>query len=136
MAQAVFRRAKGSQAANTLLLIPFGMAGAALVIRPTRIDIFVFVMGLAAVITLILINNLRPYIRLENEGLFLYLPYSPRPEEHRFDQMLGYRIRGKYRLFIFSLDHRPVRLYLNPPDRESLVRVLQENNIYEANTIP
>jgi hypothetical protein len=130
-----FRRSLVSRAANWLLLIPFGMAGAALFLKASRLDVFLFIGGLGAVVTLILVNNLRTYIRIGKDRLYLSLPYSSYPEEHPFDLLLGYKIKGRRRLFLYSFEHRPVRVVLDTRDRNTLVKILQENNIYEAEKV-
>ena len=131
----VYRRNPGLQLLNLFLLFPFAAGIRALRVKHTNTDLFVFLLGFLVVLTLILINNLRPYVRIQKKKILLYLLYSFRPEEHPFELLLGYKIKGKTGIVLFSYDHNPVIIRLRKKDRNNLLEILKNKAIYEIHKI-
>ena len=131
----VFRRNYLHQFLNYLLLLPFAAGFRALWIIHTNIDLFVYILGLAIVTALIMINNLRPQVRVMDKKILLYLLYSYKPEEHPFEFLLGYKTKGRSGIVLFSYEHNPVTVRLKTKDRRQFVQILKDKAIYEIKKI-
>jgi hypothetical protein len=117
---------------NFLFILPLFLGFRPLFLNYSPLDTLIFLGGMALIMGLIIYNNSIPYIIYDEFSLKILLSYREDREEHRFDSMLGYVLKGKRRLTLYSLDHKPLKIYLSPRDRERFVAILTQEGIMNS----
>ncbi|MCG8453786.1 MAG: hypothetical protein MI717_11465 [Spirochaetales bacterium] len=119
-----------------LFLLPFLPALRPLLVNFHLFSTLIYGLGMAIILTLIIIANRQPLLVAEERGLRLNLHYRHSAEFHPYDRILSFRRRGKRRIVIESLDHKPVSLTLAKLDTDRLIKILEQKNIHVRNTAP
>jgi len=132
MNRGTFHKSTASKILNFLFILPLFLGMRPLFINYSLLDTAVFLGGAGLILGLIIYNNSVPYIVYDERTLKILLPYRENREEHRFDSLLGYYLRGRKSLILISLDHKPLRILLTPGDRKRFVNLLDSKGIREA----
>ena len=133
MDRGAFHKSPASKLLNFLFILPLFLGLRPLFVNYTLLDTLVFAGGMMLILGLIIYNNSIPYIIFDERALRILLPYREDREEHRFDSMLGYRARGSRRLILYSLDHKPLKINLEPGEMSRFVNLLHREGIRENN---
>ncbi|MDC7219517.1 MAG: hypothetical protein PQJ59_06220 [Spirochaetales bacterium] len=132
MVQGSFHKSPAAKFLNFLFILPLFLGLRPLFINYRLLDTLVFLGGMALILGLIIYNNSIAYITYDEVALRVLLPYRENREEHRFENMLGYRKKGSRQLTLFSLDHKPLRIILKPSDMERFIDLLIQEGISET----
>jgi len=125
----VFRKHLAAKLFNYLFLIPFILAYRPLLVRFDRSEFIWYTIGAVLIIIIIVISNRRPYLKLDERKLTLYLHYYQTPEIHLIDRITLVEPLGKHSCRVHSRDFKPVRINLNPKNQSLLLKTLSERNI-------
>ncbi len=115
--------------AHYAFLLPFIPALQPLIVHYRLLDLAIYTVGALIVLFLIVYGNQRPYIRVDQKQLCLFLHYRHNAECHNFPNITGYRRTGTSKAVLYFREHRPVNLLLKPDDLNNLVNILNNNNI-------
>jgi hypothetical protein len=133
MNRGTFHKGTAGKILNFLFILPLFLGLRPLIINYSLLDTAVFLGGLILILGLIIHNNTVPYITYDDKALRILLPYRENREEHRFDSLLGYRLRGRRALILYSLDHRPLKIVLTLEERNRFVELLASRGIHREN---
>ena len=129
MADMILKKHPLTRVLHYLFLLPFLPALRPLLVNYRLVDLLVYTVGVVLVVVLVIYGNHRPLVRIENDGIFLYLHYRHNAEYHPFGEISGYRRNSPGRLTIDSRNHKPVTLHLKRQDLETLVNTLKKENV-------
>ncbi len=114
---------------NFLFLIPFILGFRPLILRYSRLDMILYSLGTFIITLLIIISNRSPYIVLNDNRIVLNLHYYQKPEIHLIERItLVEKISG-HSIRIHSLDYKPVRININPPDVHKILKFFIKKGI-------
>jgi len=125
----VFHRGFWSRFLHYLYLLPLLLGFRPLIIRFDGTVFIIYSLGFLILLLLIIFSNHIPYITYDNEALKVMLEYREDREIHRFDEMLGYYRSRSSRIYLFSLEHKPLKLRMGPKLMDRFVQLLQEHDI-------
>lgn len=129
MAEGSFHKSQNSKFFSFLFISPLSLGIRPLFVNYSPLDTVVFLGGLLLILGLVIYNNTIPYITFDDISLKVLLAYREEREEHRFDGILGYKLSGRRRVTLYSLDHKPLKLILTPGDRVKFIQLLDDKNI-------
>lgn len=129
MKKITFRKHMLARALNFLFLLPFIMGFRPLIIRFSKLDLILYLIGTLTIILLIIVSNRLPYVTLEGDRLILNLHYYQEPEVHFMERITLIEILSNHSVKIHSRDFKPVRVHLNPADLKKLLKLLDERNL-------
>jgi len=124
-----FRKHTAARLFNYLFLIPFILGYRPLLIRFERSEFIWYTIGTAVIFMIIVFSNSRPYLKMDDRKLTLYLHYYQTPEVHSLDRITLVEPLGKHSCRVHSRDFKPVRINLNPGDMTLLLKTFSERNI-------
>ena len=124
-----FHRGFRSRALHALYLIPILLGFRPLILKFQWIQFTVYSTGFLILLFLVIYSNQIPFIVYDSLGLHVLLEYREGREIHRFDEILGYRRVRKRSLWIFSLEHKPLKLRMSSRAVAGLIGLLEEKGI-------
>ena len=117
-----------------LLLIPFIPAIRPLLNSHTTEDLVIFICGILLSLFLILYSNRRPYVKINEQNLFVYLMYRHKPEIHYLSSIEKITLRSARKLTLYTDGFNPLDLRLGKKELIKLTELLQAENI-TVNTV-
>lgn len=126
-----FHKSRTGRLLNYLFVLPLFLGVRPLIVGFSLLDTLIYLGGAVLVIGLIMYNNSIPYILWDEISIKVLLPYREEREEHRFDTMEGYVVKGKRSVVLLSRDHRPLRIFLNPQDCRDFTAILNREGVSE-----
>lgn len=118
-----------SRLASYILLVPFVPAIRPILARHDNAELVLFISGFFLTLILIIISNNKPYIRLTEKNLFIFLLYRHKPEIHSFSSIESARLLTARRLVIQSKGFDPLDIRLRKREMERLTQRLEEEGI-------
>lgn len=124
-----FHRGFWSQFLHYFYLVPMLVGYRPLFIRFHWPVFIIYSVGFLSLLILVIYSNHIPYIIYDEETLQIMLEYREDREVHRFDELLGYYRQGTSRIFLYSLEFKPLRLRMGARVMDQFVRLLQSRGI-------
>lgn len=129
MSVSVIKKNLLSRLASFILLLPFVPAARPLISRNNSAELIIFISGFLLTLILIVISNNKPYIKLTEKNLFVYLLYRHKPEIHNFSSMEKALLRTPGRLEIHSSGFDPLDIRLRKKEMENLIERLEKEGV-------
>ncbi|MBN2656618.1 MAG: hypothetical protein JXR86_06130 [Spirochaetales bacterium] len=111
------------------LIIPFIPALRPLLNRHSTGELIIFIVGLILIIAMILVSNRRPFLKISDENLFVYLLYKYKPEIHLLSSIKEVRLSSPRKIIIETKGYEPLDIRLRKKDMIKLCTYLEEKGI-------
>lgn len=111
------------------LILPFIPALRPIIGRHNLSELIIFITGFLLTLFLIIYSNNKPYIRVSDKNLFIYLLYRHKPEIHNFSAIEEVRIKSPRRLELRTVGFDPLDIRLGKKELEKLSTVLQNEGV-------
>lgn len=129
MSERIFKKNIIYRLSAYLLLLPFIPA-----IRPILHDyeirdLVVFISGFLLTIILIILSNNKPYLKITNKNLHIYLMHHHKPEIHFLSSIEKVIIRSDKKIIIYSEGFEPLEIRLSKKEQMELLTILEDRDI-------
>jgi hypothetical protein len=129
MTERVFKKNIVYRLSAYLLLLPFIPA-----VRPVLNDyeiqdLIIFICGFILTIVLILLSNNKPYIRLTDKNISIYLVHHHKPEIHNLLSIENVTIISDKVIRISSRGFKPLEIRLSKKEQIELLALLEDKEV-------
>ncbi len=125
----VLKKHAAARWGNLIFLVPFILAYRPLIVRFKPFEVFLFTVGTAMILAVLVMGNRQPYVILKGDRLILNLHHYQEPEVHMLGGIRLVEQLSPHSCRIHSRDFQPVRLYLSAGDLKALLSELSDRNI-------
>lgn len=115
--------------ASYLLILPFIPALRPIIGTHSTGELIVFISGFALTLFLVIYSNNRPYIKMADRNLFIYLLYRHKPEIHGYGSIEEARIKSPRRMELRTGGFDPLDIHLSKKEMDKLCRFLEKEGV-------
>lgn len=129
MSKRVFKKNILSRGASYLLILPFIPAIRSILRENSPVDLVIFSAGLILTLALIIISNNKPYIRVSDGNLFIYLLYKHKPEIHDLHSVEKAGVISRRALSLKTEGFAPLEIRLGKKEMAELIESLKQEGV-------
>lgn len=129
MSHTIIKKNPFTRAASYLLLTLFIPTLRPILNHHNTSELVIYISGFFISLFLIVYNNNKPYIKISDEYIFIYLLYKYKPEIHSINSIEEIQLLTPRKLKIFSRDFDPLEIYLRKKEINKFCMLLIKKGI-------
>ncbi|MBB6478603.1 hypothetical protein [Spirochaeta isovalerica] len=129
MSERIIKKNLLSRFSAYLLILPFIPALRPLLNSHSTGELIIFILGFFLSLSLVIFSNTRPYLKITDDNLFVYLLYKYKPEIHEFGSIREIRILSPRKMVIDTKGFEPLDIRLRKKEISSLCDLLEAKGI-------
>jgi len=129
MSERIFKKNIIYRLSAYLLLLPFIPAVRPILNNYEIRDLAVFVSGFILTVVLIIFSNNKPYIRITDKNLYIYLVHHHKPEIHYLSSIKKVTVKSENLMTIYSKGFDPLEIRLSRKEQLVLLTMLEDKEI-------
>ena len=129
MRDQIFKKNLVSRLSAYLLLIPFIPTIRPIVLRHNTSELVVYIFGFLLTILLVIYSNIKPYIKVTDKNVFIYLMYKHKPEIHYISSIERMTIRSNKKSTLYTKGFDPLEIRLSKNEQKRFINILETKDV-------
>ncbi len=125
----IFKRNLIHRLSAYLLILPFIPAVRPVLNRHSTADLIIFSSGFILTILLIIYNNNKTYIEINDTKLIIYLIYRHKPEIHNISSIERIVKKSPVKFTLITKGFDPLEIHLSRKEQNLFLQLIEEKNI-------